>query len=56
MPTQTLPFPNYEFVTATKLSPAEKVLRERAAEMVRLNFPNLSDFSVNKIINVFVSQ
>jgi len=56
MPTQTLPFPEYKLVTAKNLSPAETVLRERASEMLRGQYPNLTDWQVNKIINKFVSE
>jgi hypothetical protein len=56
MSNQTLPFPNYELVSAKQIGPAEKVLRERAIQGLRSQFPNLTDWQLNKIINKFVSE
>ena len=56
MSKQTLPFPNYKLTTAKQLTPAETVLRELASEKLRSQFPNLTDWQVNKIINRFISE
>ena len=53
---QTIVTDQYEIVSTAKISNAERVLREMAAEMLRIHFPNLSDFSINKIVNRYVSE